>query len=157
MIASALEAVSVIGNLTLSESSVMTGDSAQIYLPGSGRSFIGVASPERALQGQSPYVATVGLSYAAVSTGTRASLRYNRFGRRIDAVGARELPDIFEEARDQLDLTIEQSMPGGLEIKATASRLLGNVVEFTQGGDLLRRYETGRTFSISLGWELGGR
>jgi hypothetical protein len=157
MIASALEAVSVIGNLTLSESSVMTGDSAQIYLPGSGRSFIGVASPERALQGQSPYVANVGLSYGAASTGTRASLLYNRFGRRIDAVGARELPDIFEEARDQLDLTIEQSMPGGLEIKATASRLLGNVVEFTQGGDLLRRYETGRTFSISLGWELGRR
>jgi hypothetical protein len=157
LIASALEAVSVFGNLTLSESNVMTGDSAQIYLPGSGRSFIGVASPERALQGQSPYVVNVGVSYAAVGTGTRASLLYNRFGRRIDAVGARELPEIFEEARDQLDLTVEQSLPGSLELKATASRLLGNVVEFTQGGDLLRRYETGRTFSISLGWELGGR
>lgn len=157
ILGSAFQNLSVNGNLTLAESTVETGDSAQIYLQNSGPTFIAVSRPERSLQGQSPYVINLGVTYASPGTGTRATVLYNRFGRRIDAVGARQLPDIYEEARDQLDLTIEQPLPWNLELKASASRLLGSVVEFTQGGDLLRRYDTGRSISLSIGWELGGR
>jgi hypothetical protein len=43
----------------------------------------------------------------------------------------------------------------GLALKLTAGRLLGNEVRFTQGGDLLRGYDVGRTLSLSVSWEAG--
>ena len=88
--------------------------------------------------------------------GTSATLLYNRFGRRIDAVGTALLPDVFEEARGQLDLVVDQPLGRGVSVKLAANRLLGTVVRFTQGGDVVRQYDTGRTFSLSASWSPGG-
>ncbi len=150
-----LESVSLNSNLTLVQSEVTTPDVIRIYIPGEGGTDLPSVPKTRALQGQSPYVVNVSLAYASGSGDSRASLLLNRFGRRIDAVGGQVTADIFEEARSQLDIVLEQRLSNGTKLKLSASRLLGNVVEFTQENELLRRWNNGRTVSLSVGWDMG--
>lgn len=153
-VAPALEDLSFNGNLTLVESDVTTGTSIRVFLPGVGPTDLAVVGGNRALQGQSPYVANLGLTWAAPE-GLMASLLFNRFGRRIDAVGGQATPDQYEEARSQLDVVLEWPLASGWNAKLSASRLVGNEVEFTQGGEKLRGYDLGRSLSLSLSWGAG--
>ncbi|MDX1645530.1 MAG: carboxypeptidase regulatory-like domain-containing protein [Longimicrobiales bacterium] len=150
-----LESLSVNGNLTLVQSEVTNGSSIRVYLPGTGETDLAVVSTNRALQGQSPYVANAGLTWAPLDGGLTATVLFNRFGRRIDAVGGQATPDIYEEARSQLDAVVEWPIRGGWRAKLSASRLIGNEVEFTQGGGLLRSYDLGRSVSLGVSWGIG--
>ncbi len=150
-----LQTVSLNTNLTLVQSEVTTPDVIRIYIPGEGGVDQAAEAKTRALQGQSPYVANLSLTYASQSGGSRASVLFNRFGRRIDAVGGQATAEIFEEARSQLDIVLEQRLLSGAKVKLSASRLIGNVVEYTQDGDLLRQWNNGRTVSLSFGWDTG--
>lgn len=155
VLADALVDVSLNANLTLVASDVSTGRGTQVWLPGEGTTRLQMLEKDRALQGQSPYVVNLGASYAKADLGLTASVLFNRFGRRIDSVGAQELEDIYEEGRNQLDVTVEQRLARGVALKLSAARLLGNEVEFTQFGDLIRGYDLGRTLSLSVSWQLG--
>ena len=155
-LASSLASLALNANLTLVESEVTTPATIRVYIPGEGGTDLAVAPKTRALQGQSPYVFNVGLSYANNTGTSQATVLFNRFGRRIDAVGGQATPDIFEEARSQLDVVLERTLFSGTKVKLSAKNLIGNVVEFTQGGGLLRRWDTGRSFSVSVGWSTGG-
>ena len=156
-LSSSLSSFSLNTNLTLVESEVTTPATIRVYIPGEGGSDLAVAPKNRALQGQSPYVFNAGLTYATQSgSGWLATILFNRFGRRIDAVGGQATPDIFEEARSQLDVVLERTFIGGTKAKLSASRLVGNEIEFTQGGGLLRRWDAGQTVSFSIGWSTGG-
>lgn len=137
-------------NITLVQSDVDAGGLIRYYLPGTGASEITVLERNRALQGQSPYVANAGLTYFNEGSNTTATVLFNRFGRRIDAVNREATPDIYEEGRSQLDVVFEQRLRDNLSFKLSAGRLLGNEVLFTQGGDPVRSYDTGRTFSVSI-------
>ncbi|MGI9190288.1 MAG: TonB-dependent receptor domain-containing protein [Longimicrobiaceae bacterium] len=159
-LASALEGFSVNANLTLADSRV-EGDSVFIFSPsqpGTPLRFASSATDGRPLFGQSPYVINLGLTYASSTGGTTATLLFNRFGRRLDALGGTPVPDIYEEGRSQLDFTVEQALRAGLSLKLSAARLLGSDVEFSQSfpsGDevVTRQYDLGSTFSASLSWE----
>ena len=153
-IASPLAVFSLNGNLTLVASEVETQGSARVYLPGTGPASLAVVPRNRSLQGQSPYVANVGLTWAGHGGGS-ASLLFNRFGRRIDAVGGQATPDIFEEARSQLDAVVEWPLASGWKAKVAATRLLGSHVEFTQEGETLRSYDLGHSVSLALSWGTG--
>jgi hypothetical protein len=133
---------------------VETGGVIDAYLPGTGATQLAVQPRDRALQGQSPYVANVGMTWA-FAEGASATVLFNRFGERIDAVTAETLPDIYEEARSQLDVAMEWPLLRGWRAKVSASRLIGNVVEFTQGDGLLRSYDLGRSVSVGLSWGAG--
>lgn len=155
----ALAPFSLDANLTLADSRV-SGDRVDVYDPQGTEplSYPVRRAGERPLFGQSPYVANLGLTYFAERSGTSATLLFNRFGRRVETTGGVQLPDVYEEGRSQLDLTVGQPLPGGLELKLSASRLLGGEVEFTQtfpNGEVrtTRYYDLGRTFSVSLGWQ----
>lgn len=150
-----IDALTVNANLTLVRSSVRTGGLVRYFDAGQPQTTT-LPERERALQGQSPYVVNLGVSYLHPSLGASATLLYNRFGRRIDAVGSALLPDVFEEARGQLDFVMDQPIGRGVSVKFAANRLLGNVVRFTQGGDVVRRYDAGRTFSLSASWSPDG-
>ena len=151
----ALESLAFNGNLTLVESEVTNGSTIRVYLPGSGETDLAVVPTNRALQGQSPYVLNAGLTWAPVEEGPSATVLFNRFGRRIDAVGGQATPDIYEEARSQLDAVVEWPIRGGWKAKISASRLIGNEVEFTQGGGLLRAWDLGRSVSLGISWGIG--
>jgi len=157
ILSEALENLTLNANLTLVESEVTTGDSARVFVPGIGSSTVAVVDENRPLQGQSPSVANVGLTYARPATGTSLSVLFNRFGRRIDAVGGQGSGDQYEEARSQLDVVVQQQLAGGIGLKLSAERLLGNEIVFTQEGDVLRSWDRGRTVSLSVSWSPFGR
>lgn len=148
----AWENLSFNGNVTVVTSDVQTGSEARIYVPGVGPTTIAVVDRERALQGQSPYVANLGLSWFDPATSWSASLLFNRFGERIDAVGGQGTPDIYEEGRNQLDIVVEAPLGAGWKAKLSASRLLGNEIRYTQGGDLVRGWDRGRALSLGVSW-----
>lgn len=142
------------GNLTLIESEVQAGGLSTVYIPNQGPLDLTTIDRSRPLQGQSPYVLNLGLSWIDQGSGTKAAVLLNRFGERIDAVGREQSPDIYEEARSQLDMVLERPIRG-VDLKLSVTRLLGNEVEFTQGGEVLRSYDLGRSVSLSLGWSPG--
>jgi len=151
IIAPALESLRFNGNLTLVESEVASGGISTVFIPNQGPVDLQTIDRDRALQGQSPYVLNLGLTWFSEGAGASASLLFNRFGERIDAVGRESSPDIYEEARNQLDLVLERSF-GAFKTKLSMNRLLGNDVTFTQGGEVLRQYDRGRSVSVSVSW-----
>jgi outer membrane receptor for ferrienterochelin and colicin len=150
----ALTDVSFNGNVTVVRSDVANSGHIRVFVPGTGPRDLAVVARNRPLQGQSPYVANLSLTWAPLG-GASASVLFNRFGRRIDGVGSQTTPDIYEEARSQLDAVVEWPIRDGWSAKLSASRLLGNEVEFTQGGGTLRSYDMGRSVSFSLSWGSG--
>jgi hypothetical protein len=75
-------------------------------------------------------------------------------GERLTEVGAFGLPDIYESAATSLDVVLSQSLgfAKGLEIKVAGTNLLGAQREFTQGGQIQRRFDPGRKVSLSLSY-----
>jgi TonB-dependent receptor len=124
----ALAAFSVGGNLALIDSRVDLGGGAR-----------------RTLQGQSPYVANVGLGYEAKSTRTRVDLLYNTFGRRIEEVGTGGAGNVYEAPFHRLDLTVSQALPRNLRLKLAGANLLDRRVVRTQDGVEIFAYRVGVT------------
>ncbi len=67
----------------------------------------------RPMQGQSPYVINLGLSYVHPKIGTGASLLYNQVGQRLYASGEVGNPAWYENWRPLLDLQISQKFLKG--------------------------------------------
>lgn len=108
----------------------------------------------RPLQGQSPYVANLGLGYEHRSLGTRVDLAYNVFGRRIDEVGVGGGGSIYEEPFHRLDLTISQPLPAHLRVKLAGSNLLDQRVARTQSDVEIYAYQVGVTVLGSVEYSL---
>lgn len=155
-LARGLEGLQLNANLTLVESQVDVGGTATVFTGGVPLTLT-LQDRDRPLQGQSPYVVNLGMTYTIPSFGARTTVLYNRFGRRIDSVGQLALPDIYEEARDQFDVVLEKELTRHFDLKFTASRLLGTEYVFTQGDDVLRRFDVGRSFSLSFAWQPAGQ
>lgn len=107
----------------------------------------------RPLQGQSPYVANLSLSYLPEHGRTEAALLYNVSGERIALVGVNGLPDVYEQPFHQLDLSVSTALPWeGWKAKLRLRNLLDPSVEFTQGDEVQRSYRKGREIAVSLEW-----
>lgn len=109
---------------------------------------------KRPLQGQSPYVLNLNLGWTREQSGTEVSLLYNVFGRRISDVGIQGVPDVYELPFHRVDLALSQRLPGGTQLKLTATNLLDRSVVLEQGGIRVLEYKPGAAFSASLGWNL---
>ena len=113
------------------------------------------AARERSLQGQSPFLLNLNLSYDNFATGTAAGIYYNMFGRRLAEVSLGGTPDVFEEERGTLDCTFSQQWHE-YKIKLSAKNLLDSSFAKAyryQGTDYIAsQYYQGRSFSISLGY-----
>ena len=136
-LAPALAAFSIGGNLSMIGS--------RIELAGGGT---------RALQGQSPYVANLGLGYEHAALGTRIDLAYNSFGRRIEEVGTSGSGDIYEQPFHRLDLTVSQPLPRNLRVKLAAANLLDQRVVRTQNEVEIFAYKVGVTVLGSVEYSL---
>ncbi len=156
VIGNALRNLYLNANLTVVESNVTAGDEVVVYVPGFGPDTLAVVPVDRALQGQSPYVFNAGLTWVIPSTNTSATVLYNIFGRRIDAVGAQALDDIYEEDRGQLDLTVRTQISRRFDVKFSIERLTGSLNVYSQGDDVLRSNDLGRKFSFGITWAVGG-
>ncbi|HVR42698.1 MAG TPA: TonB-dependent receptor [Thermoanaerobaculia bacterium] len=132
-------------NYALIESEVEVGDHLLSVLTNS----------RRPLEGQSDQVGNLAVQFFRPDSGTMIRLLGSYTGDRLTDVGAFGLPDVYEQAFRSLDAVVSQRIGGwlqGLELKLAGSNLLDRRREFTQGAELFRRYDPGRTISLSIGY-----
>ena len=134
--------LSAFANVTLMRSTIRTGNSE----------VSASTNADRAMTGQAPYVVNTGLTYANETGSASATLLYNVVGRRISAAGAMPLPDIYEEQRHVLDLSLRFPLQGGLSAKLDGRNLLDAPYELTQGSVIRERYRAGRVLSLGFTW-----
>jgi outer membrane receptor protein involved in Fe transport len=114
-----------------------------------------VTNSERALEGQSDIVGNVALQFYHPQWGTMVRFLGSYTGERLADVGARGLPDIFEQPYTSFDVVLSQSLGSfarGLELKLAAKNILDEKHEFMQGRELQRSYDPGRKISLSLSY-----
>jgi TonB-dependent receptor len=88
---------------------------------------------DRAMQGQSPYVANASLFYNNNDNGLQISAQYNVFGKRIFAVGDKDSnPNQYEMPRNQIDLTVSKQLNRHLEFKFGIQDLLNQKYRLIQ-------------------------
>ena len=105
--------------------------SSEVELPDVGIQ----TSAQRALQGQSPYVVNATLEYDNPDLQVTGALAYHVFGRRIDEVGNHSIPDVYEQPRSQLDVTLGRRIGSFLSLSFSAKNLLDPDVAFLQGDE----------------------
>ncbi|HET8773551.1 MAG TPA: TonB-dependent receptor [Thermoanaerobaculia bacterium] len=113
-----------------------------------------VTNAERSLEGQSDIVGNLAVQFYHPTWGTMFRVLGSYTGERLADVGARGLPDVFEQPFTSFDLVISQSLAfaRGLEVKLAAKNLLGEKREFTQGREIQRIFDPGRKISFSLSY-----
>ena len=112
-----------------------------------------VTNAVRPLQGQSPYVGNVSVSWLPESGNYEATLLYNVAGERISRVGIRGIPDTLEQPFHQVDFTLSAALPWeGWKVKTRLRNLLDPEASFMVGDQIERRYRKGREFAFSVEW-----
>lgn len=109
-------------------------------------------SSQRALQGQSPYLTNLALTWFDPDAVHEATLLYNVAGKRISKVGLQGVPDEYEQPFDQLDFTWSRSFADNWKLRLRLRNLLDPKVEYTQGSEVSRRYRKGREVAVNLEW-----
>lgn len=111
----------------------------------------------RPLQGQAPYTVNAGLTYSIPEIGLSTSLLYNRFGRRLDAVGDTRDKDVYEEPRNLLDFALTEQFTSWVRLKFTVKDILSDDKLLTTYGDTKSTWErvtAGTTYALSLSFSL---
>ena len=110
----------------------------------------------RTLQGQAPYTINAGLNYSVPDLGLSTSFLYNRFGRRLAAVGDTRDEDIYEEPRDVFDLAFTEQFTEWVRLKFTVKDILADNVVYTLAdtGSPWVSTKVGTTYAISLSFNL---
>lgn len=109
-------------------------------------------SARRALQGQSPYLTNLALTWFDPNAVHEATLLYNVAGKRISKVGLQGVPDEYEQPFDQFDFTWSRTFAENWKLRLRLRNLLDPKVEYTQGDEISRRYRKGREIAVNLEW-----
>jgi outer membrane receptor protein involved in Fe transport len=102
--------------------------------------------------GQAPYVVNAGLTYLAQGSGGSATLLYNRVGPRIFAAGDRPLPDVIEQPRNNVDVSLRIPVSRVLSARIDAKNLLDDPYVVQQGTVTREKYRTGQTVQAGFVW-----
>ncbi|ACF14194.1 TonB-dependent receptor [Chloroherpeton thalassium ATCC 35110] len=154
-----LENFSVSTNITFVHSEITQGDSLYRYSTSSGLESFPVATSlrgTRKMQGQSPYVINVNLSYNNTDYGFSGMLLYNIVGERIYRLNGN--PNLnynfIEKPRNQLDLSLSKTLNTNFKVKLNIKNILNDRYLIMFGDDVAERYKTGTTYSFSLSYAL---
>ncbi|MCX7984977.1 MAG: TonB-dependent receptor [Bacteroidetes bacterium] len=112
-----------------------------------------IVHAKRTMQGQSPYVINVSIFFSEPTYRTSFNILYNKFGRRLDAVGFLAA-DVYEEARETIDATVSQPLQEGLELKIGIKNLTGSKREYTREKLPFEVINVGRSYSLQLSYTL---
>jgi hypothetical protein len=105
---------------------------------------------KRPMVGQAPYVVNAGLTYASMTRGSSATILYNVVGKRITTVGPDQLPDVYEQPRQSLDVSLRVPVMRGLSAKLDAKNLFDSETLLKQGSVVREGYRSGRVFTLGL-------
>jgi hypothetical protein len=105
----------------------------------------------RPMQGQSPYIVNLGLSYLHPTVGTGVNVLYNQIGERLYAVGEVGNPSWYEHWRPLLDLQISQRVFKKGMVRFTMSDIIAKPTIFYQNdvpGNKGRSYDKDRDYVV---------
>jgi TonB-dependent receptor len=143
LISESFNNLTAFANATLMKSEIEIGSAAL------GASKI---NDKRPMVGQSPYVINVGASYTSNGGQTSITALYNVFGKRIVSAAEVPLPDVYEQARHQVDLSIRVPFGAGLSTKLDIKNVLDSPYKITQGTVTREQYRAGRVMSVGISW-----
>lgn len=109
-------------------------------------------SASRPLQGQSPYLTNLALTWFDPNAVHEATLLYSVAGKRISKVGLQGLPDELEQPFHQLDFSWQSQIAERWKLRLRLRNLLDPAVEYRQGSEISRRYRKGREIAVNLEW-----
>jgi outer membrane receptor for ferrienterochelin and colicin len=125
---------------------------------------------DRPLQGQSPYLINAGLQYFSPKTALTFTTVYNRIGQRIFLVGYQGYEDIYENARDVVDVQISKRLlKSQAEVKLNIGDILNQSIVFYQNNEgdknmaykganvdrLINSSRLGTNVSLSFSYNIG--
>ena len=140
--AAALAPWSVFTNATFMQSRINTGENNGGALTNATRQMVG----------QAPYVVNAGLSYRGFDDALSATLLYNTLGRRIVSAGVQPLPDVYEQPRNAIDLSLRYALHSGMSLRLDAKNLTDEAYVVKQGDVLRSAYTSGRSFTVGVSW-----
>lgn len=119
----------------------------------------------RAMQGQSPYVANASVYYNNAEHGLQISAQYNVFGKRIYAVGDKDSnPNQYEMPRNQIDLTLSKQLSRSFELKFGIQDILNQKYRLIQDSnrdkkitgvdEVIQQYRFGQYATLGVVWKL---
>ena len=115
-------------------------------------------SDKRPMYGQSPYILNSYLMYDNDPLGISAAISVNTFGERLAIVSNGALPDVYEQSRTSLDLSISKAIGKYITLGLKAQNLLDPEYKFThdyKGQEyLFSNSSRGRTFTLSFRYSL---
>jgi len=115
------------------------------------------AKDTREMFGQAPYVGNLLLTYKSAKDLT-ANLAFNVVGDRITVITPGATPNYYQRPQPSLNFNIAKQLPSGIRVKLSANNLLNaaykETVEFKGVEYAIQTQELGRTFSVSLSYNL---
>jgi outer membrane receptor protein involved in Fe transport len=109
-------------------------------------------SQQRPLAGQSKNLFNLTGEYTLGGFMARALVNF--VGDRISDVGANQAPDVVEEGRGSLDLVFSQRFAGRYMVRFSADNVTDSEYLFTQGSATQRVFKLGRTYQVSVGFNV---
>ena len=137
------EPFSVFTNVTVMRSQIHLFDSTQAA----------ATNLSRAMVGQAPYVLNAGMTYSAASTASTATLLFNKVGARITAAGSSPLPDVVEQSRNVLDVSLRQTLSEKVTLRFDLKNLLDAPYQVQQGTVTREYYLSGRLVNLGFLWK----
>ena len=110
-------------------------------------------STERPLQGQSPWVTNLALSWEGADSPITSSLLYNVAGPRITQVGVNGIPDQIAQPVHRLDAVVGWTFAPGWVARATGRNLLDSPSTETIGDEVALTFREGWRVGLGLTWE----
>ena len=114
-------------------------------------------SDYRDMQGQSPYIVNVGLSYRGLENGYEAGLFYNVQGPKLVSVGINYTPDVYSVPFHGLNFNFRKVFgeDGKYQLGLSLDNILDDVLEtetrsFRADANVFNRLSPGRTFGLNF-------
>lgn len=120
---------------------------------------------DRAMQGQSPYVANASVYYNNEDNGLQVSVQYNIFGKRIYAVGDKDANATqYEMPRNQLDFTLSKRLTQHFDLKFGVQDILNQKYRLIQDSnrdkkitnvdESIQSFRWGQYATLGVVWKL---
>lgn len=150
----------VLGNVLrdFSTSGNLSWIQSEINYAGEGKGVL--TSDRRPLQGQSPYVVNLSLSYKNsqswrpdAKSDSSVTVNYNLFGPRLRSLGIYGFPDSYEQPFHQLDLVLRHRLDESWSFDAKLRNLLDLPSVESANGVVLEEVRKGRNISLGVKYE----
>ena len=127
-LAESLEPIALFTNVTLMRSDIEVGGDASSN-----------TNANRPMMGQAPWVVNAGATYTGRTNGTSATLLYSAVGPRIYSAGTIPFPDVYEQPRHLVDVSVRMPLGDRWTWRLDARNLLDAPYKLTQGASRASR------------------